>query len=254
MGQNPMGIWVHAVSSSPKLHTCLALQLGLQARLWFLSCLHTARMPRPLTARLGLSSLDLGQQLATFMAPAHMPCLQVADGSMQCVSAVPSLRAVVLGHTRVQDAGLAMLASLPCLTHLALAAEGITQEGLLVSQPIPDRNSCSFCSAGFVHAFVIAQSLGWDQDFGWGGGGGGGGVCRGWGHGYWSLLESGPTSPAPFSEKRRGLCAHISAIGCHVATAAVACSDSGHVYMHDLACVCGCAQRYELGLVSGEIY
>lgn len=59
--------------------------------------------------------------------------LQVADGSMQCVSAVPSLRALVLGHTQVQDAGLAMLPALPGLTHLALTAEGITQAGLLVT-------------------------------------------------------------------------------------------------------------------------
>lgn len=62
---------------------------------------------------------------------------------MQCVSAVPSLRALVLGHTRVQDAGLAMLAHLPGLTHVALAAEGITQAGLLVSHPAPD-DLCSF--------------------------------------------------------------------------------------------------------------
>lgn len=61
---------------------------------------------------------------------------------MQCVSAVPSLRALVLGHTRVQDSGLAMLANLPCLTHLALAAEGITQAGLLVRHPFPDRLTC----------------------------------------------------------------------------------------------------------------
>ena len=54
---------------------------------------------------------------------------------MQCASAVPSLRALVLGHTRVQDPGLAMLAALPALTHLALTAEGITQTGLLVSSP-----------------------------------------------------------------------------------------------------------------------
>ena len=64
----------------------------------------------------------------------HMLWQQVGDGSMQCVSAVPSLKALVLGYTRVQDTGLAMLATLPGLTHLAFAAEGITHTGLLVSQ------------------------------------------------------------------------------------------------------------------------
>ena len=52
---------------------------------------------------------------------------------MRCVSAVPSLRALVLGFTKVQDAGLKMLAALPRLNHLSLIAEGITQTGLLVS-------------------------------------------------------------------------------------------------------------------------
>lgn len=59
--------------------------------------------------------------------------VQVGDGSMQCVSAVPSLQALVLGFTKVQDPGLAMLATLPSLTHLALTAEGITEAGLLVT-------------------------------------------------------------------------------------------------------------------------
>ena len=54
---------------------------------------------------------------------------------MQCVSAVSSLRALVLGHTQVQDAGLAMLPALQGLTRLALTAEGITQAGLSVSNP-----------------------------------------------------------------------------------------------------------------------
>ena len=52
------------------------------------------------------------------------------------MSAVPSLKALVLGFTRVQDPGLAMLSALPALTHLALTAEGITLTGLLVSTPI----------------------------------------------------------------------------------------------------------------------
>lgn len=57
---------------------------------------------------------------------------------MQCVSAVPSLRALVLGHTRVQDTGLAMLAALSALTHVTFTAEAITNAGLLVS--------CLLCS------------------------------------------------------------------------------------------------------------
>lgn len=58
--------------------------------------------------------------------------VQVADGSMKCVSALPSLQSLVLGFTRVQDTGMALLTALPGLTHLALLAEGITQAGLLV--------------------------------------------------------------------------------------------------------------------------
>ena len=51
---------------------------------------------------------------------------------MRCVAAVPSLKSLVLGFTRVQDAGLATLTALQGLTHLALTAEAITSEGLLV--------------------------------------------------------------------------------------------------------------------------
>lgn len=64
----------------------------------------------------------------------HAVWLQVADGSMQCVSAVPNLRALVLGHTRVQDTGLAMLAASSALTHVTFTAEAITNAGLLVSR------------------------------------------------------------------------------------------------------------------------
>jgi len=54
---------------------------------------------------------------------------------MRCVSAVTSLQSLVLGSTRVQDAGLALLTALPALTSLSLLAEGITQAGLLVRPP-----------------------------------------------------------------------------------------------------------------------
>lgn len=55
---------------------------------------------------------------------------------MKCVSAVTSLQSLVLGSTRVQDAGLAQLTALPALTNLSLLAEGITPAGLLVGPPL----------------------------------------------------------------------------------------------------------------------
>lgn len=56
---------------------------------------------------------------------------------MKCVSAVASLQSLVLGSTRVQDAGLAQLTPLPALTNLSLLAEGITTAGLLVGPLSP---------------------------------------------------------------------------------------------------------------------
>ena len=90
----------------------------------------------------------------------HFCLLQVADGSMQCVSAVSSLKALVLGFTRVQDPGLAMLAALPALTHLALTAEGVTLIGLLVTFPklqLPPHFSLASFAAGTA---MIACSCG----------------------------------------------------------------------------------------------
>ena len=51
---------------------------------------------------------------------------------MQSVAALPSLRHLALGYTRVGDAGLALLPALPCLTRLHLIAEAITPAGLQV--------------------------------------------------------------------------------------------------------------------------
>ena len=62
---------------------------------------------------------------------------------MRCVSAVTSLQSLVLGSTRVQDAGLALLTALPALTSLSLVAEGITQAGLLVKPPPARQCKCS---------------------------------------------------------------------------------------------------------------
>lgn len=62
---------------------------------------------------------------------------------MRCVSAVTSLQSLVLGSTRVQDAGLALLTALPALTSLSLLAEGITQAGLLVRPPSAAQCKCS---------------------------------------------------------------------------------------------------------------
>ena len=53
------------------------------------------------------------------------------------MSAVASLQSLVLGSTRVQDAGLAQLTALPALINLSLLAEGITPSGLLVRPPTP---------------------------------------------------------------------------------------------------------------------
>lgn len=72
--------------------------------------------------------------------------VQVGDGSMQCASAVPSLRALLLGSTKVQDPGLAMLAALPGLAHLVLTAEGITHTGLQVTAcPLQAHSSNQCC-------------------------------------------------------------------------------------------------------------
>ena len=61
---------------------------------------------------------------------------------MKCVSAVASLQSLVLGSTRVQDAGLAQLTALPALTNLSLLAEGITPSGLLVGPPLMYVHQC----------------------------------------------------------------------------------------------------------------
>ena len=74
-------------------------------------------------------------------------CVQVADGSMQCVSAVPSLQSLVLGGTRVTDVGLVMLTGLPALTHMALSAESVTQTGLLVGARNCPTSCCSLVAA-----------------------------------------------------------------------------------------------------------
>lgn len=58
--------------------------------------------------------------------------MQVSDSSMQSVAGLPSLRQLALGHTKVGDPGLALLAALPHLTHLHLQAEAITLAGLQV--------------------------------------------------------------------------------------------------------------------------
>ncbi|KAL3149078.1 hypothetical protein ABBQ32_001921 [Trebouxia sp. C0010 RCD-2024] len=101
---------------------------GLQQLSGLIGLHHLALLRCP---RVGDRGMTLLHCLTCLTYLALTGCTKVADGSMQCVSAVPNLRALVLGHTRVQDTGLAMLAASSALTHVTFTAEAITNAGLL---------------------------------------------------------------------------------------------------------------------------